>query len=1387
MARPPKGTIAGRIAPTGAILSEAEVQRILKQHPTQVNQPVTLTTFQREVMLRQEKEVGLFGGRYGGKSFAARAFLLKGNPDLPDYDQKGQPIWANMSYIYHPAYHAIIVRKNRIDLEDFIKKFAVMSKPFGGEWKDGRFKFPSGAWIDCGHMEDSDAWQKYIGIEAIRFVFEEATLIPELQQYIQVLLSCRSIYPELRPQVLLTSNAIGPGFQWITERFIEAKDVNGEIIPPGTTIDEEFENPFNGQKVRTSRVWLKSTVNDNPYAQSDPSYIATLASIKDEKMRRAYLLGDWVSMTGQYFCLDDKSEILTEKGFASIGTVSVGDKVATLSPDGLVSFEPCSSIFEDHYDGEMFEYKSPKMDLCVTPNHRMYSKSYYSAGEFCFTPASDLSCLSLHKVAGDKWNGCSSTEIVLETENKRQYNAVGMVCPICNKEYQVSPAKLRHRRGTTCSRKCSYEFRRSIYGAKHTTKTIGEGESGVHATLRQSFNTNDFMELLGWYLSEGCLMYTYRNGGRELNGIVICQQKHKENLERIASLLSRMGIGYTKIAVGYRIFSVLLASYMKQFGHSNDKFIPRDVLGYSKEALERLLFGLLHGDGFKLKGDTTGWAYYTTSEALANNINELCVRVGRRCSITKIKQPKGREFGYRMYIGSDSDKDFMLVRHNMKRVAYSGRIWCVTVPPHNTIYVRRNGRAMWMGNSDFRPKGPLAGDPPEANHVVHEPFPTPKPWWHQSIGVDWGFSHEAAAYWLYQNPNTSQIHVFRELVVSGTGPEQLGYEIAERTRPALLACPGKQIILHLSPDAFQDRMGRNRSIAELIAQGMERVIGRNAIHLPDLDAKRLAESSSDLVAAHQLADEYLEKFRTQRRSGITIRIANDSRVIGWQFVRESMRFTPIGEERAKFDPEFAKWLWDNKGEIEYFKYWEAFRDQQEEVLPRLQIWSCCPRLIQAIPKAIHDEKKVEDVSKSHFSGMDSLDACLVAGTVVQTDRGGIPIEAIRVGDRVWTRKGLCRVREAGMTNENAPVFEVQFSNGAHLTGTGNHPIWREGDGFVRLDSLRYGDIMSTWLLQKSLSSTETNITECPIVQSGICGFTSGPTRNDGGTLDFRPSIKRYGKRPTGRSQKDTSSTIEMEIPSTTISPTLNASQLGSTWEDMPVQSGLSNTGNGLLKYNHLPKSGTPLRMDENGTQNMLIHPLPNQLRSKRSVRYVEQSTLLDCTGKRTDNDSVLTTARVPGEEANNSTLSRNLVPCAEPCLDPTSTTKINTVPVVVLGLSPVRNASVYNLSVDDAEEYYANGVLVHNCRYLLIGHRDEPVQEPFESYQERELDRVVALHPEYTAADLVWTQRHIEAKWAERRRGVGQPFSRPGAIRLRRSGAGREVRSLPPPAIITLS
>src|SRR4051812_46646284 len=61
----------------------------------------TPTPFQNSVLLRREKEIALLGGKFGGKSWVARAFLLKGNTHLPNFDRQKNSILVNQSYIYH--------------------------------------------------------------------------------------------------------------------------------------------------------------------------------------------------------------------------------------------------------------------------------------------------------------------------------------------------------------------------------------------------------------------------------------------------------------------------------------------------------------------------------------------------------------------------------------------------------------------------------------------------------------------------------------------------------------------------------------------------------------------------------------------------------------------------------------------------------------------------------------------------------------------------------------------------------------------------------------------------------------------------------------------------------------------------------------------------------------------------------------------------------------------------------------------------------------------------------------------------------------------------------------------------------------------------------------
>ena len=230
-----------------------------------------------------------------------RAKAVSGNPDLPDFDEEGNPILVNQSYIYHPDYYGLILRKNEKDLQFFLREAQKMWEPYGAEWKSGHFDFPSGARIDAGHMADENAWHKYIGNEYQRVFIDEAALIPEYGPIEEIRSGMRTpLEKTLRIQIVYASNYGGKGSSWLIARFMEVRDKNGDLIPHDNVIEEEVIHPFTGEKIIRQRVWMFSTVNDNPIMRTS-GYAAELANLTDPKRRRAYFLGLWDSFQGSYF------------------------------------------------------------------------------------------------------------------------------------------------------------------------------------------------------------------------------------------------------------------------------------------------------------------------------------------------------------------------------------------------------------------------------------------------------------------------------------------------------------------------------------------------------------------------------------------------------------------------------------------------------------------------------------------------------------------------------------------------------------------------------------------------------------------------------------------------------------------------------------------------------------------------------------------------------------------------------------------------------------------------------------------------------------------------------------------------------------------------------
>lgn len=84
------------------------------------------------------------------------------------------------------------------------------------------------------------------------------------------------------------------------------------------------------------------------------------------------------------------------------------------------------------------------------------------------------------------------------------------------------------------------------------------------------------------------------------------------------------------------------------------------------------------------------------------------------------------------------------------------------------------------------------------------------------------------------------------------------------------------------------------------------------------------------------------------------------------------------------------------------------------------------------------------------------DFCFVENTLIITVTGQIPIQNIKCGDLVLTRKGWRRVEFTRCTGLR-PVGVVGFSNGSKLIGTYNHPILINGD-WIGLGNIKLGDV-----------------------------------------------------------------------------------------------------------------------------------------------------------------------------------------------------------------------------------------------------------------------------------------------------------------------------------------
>jgi len=206
---------------------------------------------------------------------------------------------------------------------------------------------------------------------------------------------------------------------------------------------------------------------------------------------------------------------------------------------------------------------------------------------------------------------------------------------------------------------------------------------------------DDWLKFFGLWLSDACCVSEYDNQ------IVLSHYKNNQYLYIIEQIAKKYKWNYTKNNSQLIIFNEQLCNYLNQIGKEENKFVPRELLNTSSRQL-KILFDWIIKEDVSI-GKDKRISYSTSSLNLMNDINEIAIKIGVSCINLNINKKTNKKYDAYLIKFDYKKKEKIVLKEEVSKVHYEGRIYCVTVPYH-TLLVRREGKMFWCGNthkSDF--------------------------------------------------------------------------------------------------------------------------------------------------------------------------------------------------------------------------------------------------------------------------------------------------------------------------------------------------------------------------------------------------------------------------------------------------------------------------------------------------------------------------------------------------------------------------------------------------------------------------------------------------------------------------------------------------------------
>lgn len=363
-------------------------------------------------------------------------------------------------------------------------------------------------------------------------------------------------------------------------------------------------------------------------------------------------------------CYDKDTEVYTDQGWKYFKNLNGSEKILSRNQDGTSTFEKPLNYIKYHFKGQMHKYKSQNIDLCITPNHKIFMKKYDTRTEqqYKLIASEDISVNRFY----------TTKEII---DNKKMPKA--FVIP----EY-------------------SY------------LKKLNNGKTKIKTLPQLQLDSKEFIKFLAWYLSDGSVYYNEKENSYTIS---ISQSSYSDtnvnNIEDIKTIIKNLGFTPNYDGRSIKFKNSQLGLYLKALGKSYEKYIPNEIFNFINKELALLFIETYEkADGTIDKSNCS--KLFTTSKELSDQLQMITfiagytskIHIDNRVGEKHYSEKCGNEIThnhicYVLNISKNKRNRNPIIKRDkhMQLLEYDDEVYCVEVPNH-VIFIRRNGCCLWCGN-----------------------------------------------------------------------------------------------------------------------------------------------------------------------------------------------------------------------------------------------------------------------------------------------------------------------------------------------------------------------------------------------------------------------------------------------------------------------------------------------------------------------------------------------------------------------------------------------------------------------------------------------------------------------------------------------------------------